>query len=188
MSDRFFINSYIWLIFMIFFGGILWFVTLLIHSSSPPSSPKLIDRIRQTSRLKHFSLKTEKSYLYYIRGFIRFHGMRHPRDMGAGEIRDYLSYLAIERHVAASTQNIALSAILFLYQQVLEIEVPYIEGIVRPRRAKRLPVIFTKSRQTSYQSSQYYQTWKLSHLSPQLCHSLIGKWLRHSDGSRTTRA
>jgi hypothetical protein len=71
--------------------------------------PRLLDRVRQAIRLKHFSLKTEKSYLYYIKDFILFHNKRHPREMGVEEIRAYLSHLAIERNVAASTQNVARS-------------------------------------------------------------------------------
>ena len=84
--------------------------------------PRLLDRVRQAIRLKHFSLKTEKSYLYYIKDFILFHNKRHPREMGVEEIRAYLSHLAIDRNVAASTQKVALSALLFLYRQVLELD------------------------------------------------------------------
>jgi site-specific recombinase XerD len=91
-------------------------------------SPKLFERIHATFRLKHFSLKTEKSYLYHIKDFLRHYQMRHPRDLGVEEIREYLSYLAVEKHVAASTQNIALSALLFLYKQVLIIDLPYIDN------------------------------------------------------------
>lgn len=76
--------------------------------------PRLLDQVRETIRLKHFSLKTEKSYIHYVRDFILFHNKRHPQEMGAEEIRAYLSHLAIERHVAPSTQTVALSALLFL--------------------------------------------------------------------------
>ncbi|MCM1982883.1 phage integrase N-terminal SAM-like domain-containing protein [Lyngbya confervoides] len=113
-------------------------------SSLDSHAPKLIEQITITARLKHFSLKTEKSYLYYIRDFIRFHHMRHPREMGVSEIRDYLSSFALHKHIAPSTQNVALSALLFLYQQVLQIEVPFIEGIERPHRSQRLPVVFSR--------------------------------------------
>jgi len=78
--------------------------------------PRLLDQVKEAARLKHFSLRTEKSYLYYIRNFILFHDKRHPKDMGAPQIRAYLSHLAVEGHVAASTQNVALSALLFLYR------------------------------------------------------------------------
>lgn len=112
---------------------------------SQPQPPRLLDQVRQSIRLRHFSLKTEKSYVHYIRDFILFHHMRHPREMGADEIRAYLSHLAIERQVAASTQTVALSALLFLYRQVLEIELPYIDDIERAKQPERLPVVFTRT-------------------------------------------
>jgi site-specific recombinase XerD len=87
--------------------------------------PRLVDQIREVVRLKHFSPKTEKSYLYYIHDFIVFHDKKHPKEMGANEIRSYLAHWAIQKNVAASTQNVALSALLFLYKQVLFVELPY---------------------------------------------------------------
>lgn len=78
-------------------------------------TPRLFDQVKTITRLKYLNLKTEKPYLFYIRDFILFHKKRHPKDMGVEEIRAYLSHLAVERHVAASTQNVALSALLFLY-------------------------------------------------------------------------
>jgi integron integrase len=112
---------------------------------SSPQPPRLLDQVREAIRLKHFSLKTEKSYLYYIRDFILFHNKRHPREMGGDEIRAYLSHLAIQRHVAPSTQTVALSALLFLYRQVLQIELPYIDNIERAKKPERLPVVFSRS-------------------------------------------
>jgi site-specific recombinase XerD len=112
--------------------------------TQPDSSPRLFDQIKQTCRLKHFSLRTEKSYSYYIRDYILFHNKRHPRDMGVDEIRQYLSGLAIDKHVAASTQNLALSALLFLYRDVLKLELPFIDNIERAKRPKRVPVVFTR--------------------------------------------
>lgn len=109
---------------------------------APPNPSRLLDQVREVARLKHFSLATEKSYVYYIRDFILFHNKRHPKDMGAPEIRAYLSHLVIQRNVAASTQTVALSALLFLYRQVLDIELPYIEDIERAKRPQRLPVVF----------------------------------------------
>ncbi|WP_448572693.1 integron integrase [Trichothermofontia sp.] len=117
----------------------------MLESQPPPSPPRLLDQVRQAIRLKHFSLKTEKSYVYYIRDFILFHGKRHPKDMGAPEIRAYLAHLAVERSVAASTQTVALSALLFLYRQVLQVDLPYIEDIERAKRPERVPVVFTRS-------------------------------------------
>ena len=112
---------------------------------APPKPPRLLDQVREVRRLRHFSLSTEKSYVHYIRDFILFHNKRHPKDMGAAEIRAYLSHLAIHRNVAASTQTVALVALLFLYRQVLDIELPYINDIERARRPQRLPVVFTRS-------------------------------------------
>jgi integron integrase len=103
-----------------------------------------MDQARQVARLKHFSPSTEKSYLYYIHDFILFHNKQHPQDMGVAEIRAYLAHLAIRKNVAASTQNVALSALLFLYKQVLFINLPYIDNIERARRPARLPVVFTQ--------------------------------------------
>ncbi len=105
---------------------------------------RLVDQIRAVARLEHLSDKTEKSYLGYIRDFYKFH-RRPPREMGAAEIREYLTHLAVERKVAASTQNVALSALLFLYQRVLKMELPYIDDIERARQPKRLPVVFTRT-------------------------------------------
>jgi integron integrase len=120
----------------------------LIHSNPifvMNQPPRLLDQVRQTIRLKHFSLQTEKSYVYYITQFILFHNKRHPRDMGVDEIRAYLTHLAVEKNVAASTQNIALSALLFLYKQVLKIDLPYIDKIERAKKPKRVPVVYSRA-------------------------------------------
>jgi integrase len=116
-----------------------------MNSPIVPKTPRLLDQVRQSARLKHFSPKTEKAYLHYIHEFILFHNKRHPLEMGVPEIREYLSFLAIDKNVAASTQNVALSALLFLYKQVLSVELPYIGKIERARRPERLPVVFTKT-------------------------------------------
>jgi hypothetical protein len=87
-------------------------------------SPKLLDQVRERLRVKHYSIRTEETYLFWIRRFILFHNKRHPRDMGAAELEAFLTYLAVKRTVSASTQNIALNAILFMSKQVLAIELP----------------------------------------------------------------
>lgn len=110
-----------------------------------PQPPKLLDRVRQAIRFRHFSRKTEKSYLYYIRDFILFHQKRHPKDLGVPEVRAYLSHLATDKQVAVSTQNVALSALLFLYRQVLDQPLPDIDNIERPQRPKRLPTVFSRA-------------------------------------------
>jgi len=104
-----------------------------------------LEQCRQVIRLKHLSYRTEETYLLTIRRFIEFHGGRaHPKDMGAEEIRAYLSHLSIEGNVAASTQNVAFSALLFLYRDVLQLELPAIEYVERAQRPGRLPEVFTR--------------------------------------------
>lgn len=112
-------------------------------SLSPTSAPKLLDRVRWHLRVKHYSIRTEQAYVDWIRRFILFHGKRHPDKMGEPEIAAFLSHLAIEGQVAASTQNQALSALLFLYQQVLDRKLDFIAGVERVRRPPKLPVVFT---------------------------------------------
>ena len=111
--------------------------------TSPPK-PRLLDRVRQALQARHGSRRTEKAYVAWIRRFIIFHGKRHPAEMGAAEITQFLTSLAVEGNVAASTQNQALSALLFLYRHVLEQELPWLDGVVRAKRAARLPVVLTR--------------------------------------------
>lgn len=105
--------------------------------------PKLLDVTRDVARLKHLSHHTEQTYVNYIRRFILFHHKRHPRDMGAEEVRAFLTHLAVMDKVAASTQNVAFSALLFLYRDVLQIALPDVSGVLRARRPHHLPVVFT---------------------------------------------
>jgi integron integrase len=107
--------------------------------------PKLLDRVHTVARLRHLSLGTERTYSDWIKRFILFHKKRHPERMGAEEIRQFLSHLAVEGKVAASTQNVALCALLFLYRDVLGAELPYVEGITRAKRPARVPVVFTRA-------------------------------------------
>src|SRR5947199_1957956 len=95
---------------------------------------KLLDRTRDVLRLKHYSLRTERSYCDWIERFIRFHAMRHPQEMGEAEVSAFLTHLARDGQVAASTQNQALSAILFLYQQVLKQEIGWLDNVERASR------------------------------------------------------
>lgn len=108
------------------------------------SSPRLLDAVRQAIRARHYSPQTEKAYVSWIRRFVRFHGKRHPREMGAHEIRAFVSWLASDRHVSASTQNQALSVLLFLYRNVLGERVGWIEDIQLATRPKQLPVVLTR--------------------------------------------
>ncbi len=109
------------------------------------SQPRLLDEVRTTARLRHLSLKTEKAYVQQIKRFILFHGKKHPREMNEQHIRDYLSHLAVERNVAASTQNVALAAILFLYRDVLKQKLERIEDMERARLSRHLPVVLTRA-------------------------------------------
>src|SRR5262245_54619807 len=111
---------------------------------APHSAPKLLDRVRWHLRVKHYSLRTEKLYVHWIRRFILFHQKRHPQEMGEEEIAAFLSHLAIEGQVAASTQNQAFSALLFLYQQVLDRKLKYLAGVERVKRPPKVPVVFTR--------------------------------------------
>ncbi len=111
---------------------------------SPPSPPRLLAQVRACLRYKHYSYRTEQAYVAWIRQFIHFHELRHPRDMGAQEVERFLNHLANVRNVASSTHNQALSALLFLYGQVLGIELPWLHEIARPKRLRRLPVVLTR--------------------------------------------
>lgn len=108
------------------------------------NKPKLLDQVRQRIRLKHYSYRTEQSYVGWIKRFIFYHHKRHPQEMGKTEVEAFLNHLATERKVAASTQNQALNALLFLYNEVLEKPLPNIESI-RAKDLKRLPVVLTRS-------------------------------------------
>jgi integrase len=106
--------------------------------------PKLLDRVRIAIRTRHYSLRTEEAYVGWIKRFIFFHGKRHPAEMGEPEINTFLSGLAVEKRVSASTQNQALCALLFLYRNVLEKPFPTLENLVRAKRPGRLPTVLTR--------------------------------------------
>ena len=106
---------------------------------------KLLEQVSDVARLRHLSIRTEKTYSGWIKRFIVFHGKRHPRDLDAEAIRQFLTHLAVKDRVAASTQNQAFNALLFLYKQVLKIDLPKIEGVERARRSSNLPVVFTRA-------------------------------------------
>jgi len=106
--------------------------------------PKLLDRMRAVLRTNHYSISTEETYVTWSRRYILFHGKRHPSAMGAPEINEFLSHLAVERNVSASTQNQALCAILFLYREVLGEDVPWMDDLVRAERRQPTPVVLTR--------------------------------------------
>lgn len=111
--------------------------------ANPNQPPGLIQRYREELKVRHYARRTVSSYVHWLRRFLRFHRMRHPREMGEAEINAFLSHLATEERVSASTQNQALAALLFLYRTVLGGDVGNLEGVIRARRRPRLPVVMT---------------------------------------------
>jgi integron integrase len=110
-----------------------------------PRTPRLLEKVRECIRARHYSVRTEDSYVGWIRRYIRYHGRRHPRELGATHVGAFLSALANDRKVSASTQNQALAALLFLYKQVLAVDLPWLEGVTRARKPKRLPTVLTRA-------------------------------------------
>lgn len=106
--------------------------------------PKLLDQVRNLIRTKHYSIRTEEAYVGWIRKFILFHGKRHPKEMGENQISAFLTHLAVNRDVAASTQNQAFNALLFLYRKVLGMEFGTLDNVERAKKPRKLPVVFTK--------------------------------------------
>jgi integron integrase len=113
-------------------------------NSNPSQAPKLLDQVRGKIRLKHYSIRTEQAYVDWIKRFILHFGKRHPRELGAADVEAFLTHLAVAGNVAASTQNQAKSALLFLYREVLEAELPWLDNVERARAPKRLPVVLTR--------------------------------------------
>ena len=111
---------------------------------SPVAAPsKLLDRVRERLRIKHYSLRTEQVYLQWIKRYIIYHNKRHPSEMGKLELEAFLTWLAVSRRVSASTQNQALAALLFLYKEVLAVDLPWLEDVTRAKKPQRLPVVLT---------------------------------------------
>ncbi|MEW6688551.1 MAG: integron integrase [Pseudomonadota bacterium] len=114
-------------------------------SDSGIGRPRLLERVHEAIRVRHYSRRTEEAYVHWIKRFIYFHGKRHPGTMGEAEVTAFLNHLAVERRVAAATQNQALSALLFLYKEVLGVELPWLDGVRRPSRPARVPVVLTRA-------------------------------------------
>ncbi len=108
------------------------------------SRPRLLDTVREAVRVRHYSRRTEKAYVRWIRQFVKFHHMRHPRDMGQKEVTAFLTHLAVVRKVSASTQNQALSALVFMYRHVLGHELPWLDDLVRAKRRRKIPVVLSR--------------------------------------------
>ena len=110
---------------------------------STATPPSLLDQVRDHLRVKHYSLRTEQAYVGWIRRYIIFHGKRHPAEMGKPELEAFLTSLAVQRNVSASTQTQALSALLFLYKEVLGLEFPWLDDVTRAKKPVRLPTVLT---------------------------------------------
>jgi integron integrase len=129
-----------------------FFPTRMTEAASPPAnpaiesrSPRLLDQLRYRIRFRHYSVRTEDAYVQWVRRYVVFHGRRHPRELGAEHLTSFLSSLANDRNVSAATQNQALSALLFLYKDVLGVDLPWLNGIARAKRPRRLPVVLTQA-------------------------------------------
>lgn len=126
--------------------------------------PRLLEQVRDVIRVKRYSIRTEEAYIHWIKRFILFHNKRHPQEMGANEVRQFLTDLAVTRRVAASTQNQALSALLFLYKAVLQQDIGWIEDVVRTKKPKRLPVVLTRDEVKSMLQHLSGPTWLMASL------------------------
>jgi integron integrase len=124
----------------------------------------LLDQVRTAIRLRHYSLRTEDTYVHWIKRFIVFHGQRHPAEMGEAEIGQFLSALAVDLHVSASTQNQALNAVLFLYRHVLDLNPGWIDNLVRAKRPQRLPVVLQKHEVKALLDGLEGVYWLMGHL------------------------
>jgi len=143
----------------------------------PPTEPKLLDQVRTLIRTMHYSIRTEQAYVDWIRRFILFHKKRHPAQMGKAEIEEFLTHLAVNRRVAASTQSQAKSALLFLYQKVLKIEVEWLKDVVAAKQPQRLPTVLTIDETRSLLSHMKSETWLVASL-------LYGSGLRLMEACR----
>lgn len=123
------------------------------------AAPRLMDQVRDEIRLRHYSIRTEHAYLGWIRRYILFHAKRHPKNMGAEEVTRFLTHLAVQGNVAASTQNQALNALLFLYRQVLKVELPWLNELQRAKKPARLPVVLTRDEVRSVLAHLDGTTW-----------------------------
>lgn len=138
---------------------------------------KLLDQTRALMRLRHYSYKTEKIYIYWMKQYFYFHNLRHPKEMRAKEVEEFLTHLAVKQAVSASTQNQALCALLFLYREVLKMDLPWLEGFTPAKHSKRLPVVLTKEEVNLILSRLSGVNWIIANL-------LYGAGLRLSEALR----
>lgn len=115
------------------------------NTPSQSAAPKLLDQVSDKIRVKHYSIRTETQYIHWIKRFILYHNKRHPREMGAKEVESFLTHLATAGGVSAATQNQALSALLFLYREILAVNLPWLDNVIRAKKPQRLPVVLSKN-------------------------------------------
>ena len=136
--------------------------------SNPPliqsNPPKLLDQVSAKMRVRHYSIRTEKTYIDWTKRYIWHHGKRHPKEMGAAEVEVFLTHLAVTRNVSASTQNQAKSALLYLYKEVLGVELPWLDNVTQAKVPKRMPVVLTKSEVQAVLSRMDGTTWLIASL------------------------
>jgi integron integrase len=142
-----------------------------------PEGRGLFEVAREKIRTRHLALRTEQAYLHWMRRYVKFHGRRHPRDMGATEVEAFLTHLAVAAKVTASTQNQALQALLFLYRQVLNIDLPWLENVTRASRPKRIPVVLSTAEVRSVLAQLEGTSWLIANL-------LYGSGLRLMEAHR----
>lgn len=128
------------------------------------AKPKLLDQVRNLIRVKHYSIRTEEAYVNWIRRFILFHNKRHPNEMGEPEVSQFLTHLAVKGKVSASTQNQALSAVLFLYREVLKKDIGWLDDVERAKRPQRLPVVFTREETKAILAHLEGSKWLMANL------------------------
>ncbi len=126
--------------------------------------PRLLEQVQNLIRTRHYSYRTEQTYIHWIKQYIFFHGKRHPAEMGATEVSEFLTHLAVVRRVSASTQNQALAALLFLYRHVLGQNLPWLENVERAKRPARLPLVFTKKEVKAILAQLQQQNWLMASL------------------------
>lgn len=146
-------------------------------TSGVSAKPRLLDRVRERVRSRHYSIRTEEAYVDWVRRFVLFHGKRHPLEMGAMEVEAFLSHLAVEGRVSASTQNQAKSALLFLYREVLGIRLPWLDGVTSAKPGERMPVVLTRGEVTAVLS-------RISGVHGLLARLLYGSGMRLMEGVR----
>ena len=151
-------------------GGIVWSMNengsmqTASHTTSMKNPPKLLDQVRYALRTRHYSYRTEKCYIQWIKSYILFHDKRHPAELAENHINQYLTHLAVDKKVAASTQNQSLCAIVFLYKNVLKIDLGDFGPLIWAKKPQRLPVVLSKQEVKQIMEYLHGKTWIIANL------------------------